>query len=147
MVKNAQKVTISGWQSDFMWPLKTFLEVTRSHPRYLECSPTSRLSNAPTLMVVRHHNPFLMKQTWKNSIFWKNNVKNPISCREKTFSFCEAFASKCCKKFSRGPTKSSKVSRMFSYIRAFERTNSHGRTTPHSFFNEANVKYMRFFKK
>ena len=29
---------------------------------------------------------------------------------------------------------------MFSYIKAFERTNSHGRTTPHSFFNEANVK-------
>ena len=130
-----------------MWPLKSFLEVTGSHPRNVECSPTSRLSNAPILMVVKHHNPFLMKQMWKNSIFWKNNVKKSDFMWENAFSFCEVFASKCCKKFSEGPTKSSKVSRVFSYIRAFQRINSHGRTTPHSFFNEANVKYMRFFKK
>ena len=90
MVKDAQQVTISGWQSDFMWPLKTFLEVTRSHPRYLECSPTSRHSNAPTLMVARHHNPFLMKQTWKNSIFKKNYVKNSISCEKMRFLFVKS---------------------------------------------------------
>ena len=66
---------ISRWHSDVMRPLKTFLEVIRSHLRYLECSPTSKLSNAPTPMVVRHHTPFLMKQTWKNSDFSKIGSK------------------------------------------------------------------------
>ena len=103
MVKNAQKVTISGWQSDFMWPLKTFLEVTRSHPRYLECSPTSRLSNAPALVAVSHHNPFLMKQTWKNSIFWKNYVKNPISCEKMRFLFVKSLLQSAAKNFLKVP--------------------------------------------
>ena len=33
---------------------KTFLEVVRRHPRYLEGPPTSGLSNALTLVTIEH---------------------------------------------------------------------------------------------
>ena len=44
-----------------MYP-KTFLEVVRRHPRYLEGPPTSGLYNAPTPMVIRPTNHFLFKK-------------------------------------------------------------------------------------
>ena len=41
---------------------KTFLEVVRRHPRYLEGAPTSGDYNAPTPMVIRPTNHFLFKK-------------------------------------------------------------------------------------
>ena len=98
-----KKVTISGWQSDFMRPLKTFLEVTRSHPRYVECSPTLRLSNAPTLMVVGHQTPFLMKQTWKNSNLLKITSKIRFHAEKIRFLFVKSLLQSPLKTFLEVP--------------------------------------------
>ena len=43
-------------------PVKNFLCVVRSHPRYLKGPPTSGLYNAPTLVVIRRQNPFLFEK-------------------------------------------------------------------------------------
>ena len=58
----------SVWKHQFFMELllqmhqKTFLEVVRRHPRYLEGAPTSRDYNAPTPMVIRPTNHFLFKK-------------------------------------------------------------------------------------
>ena len=40
-----------------------------------------------------------------------------------------------------------KVSRRSAYVRALQRTDSHGHTTSQSFFIEANVSYWLFYSK
>ena len=65
----------------------------------------------------------------------------------KTPIFHETFASNASKNFSRGRKKASKVSRRPAYIRALQRTNSHGHTTYQTFFIETNVSFKVFLKK
>ena len=63
------------------------------------------------------------------------------SNRQFFVNFHETFASEGSRNFSRGRTKSSKVSRGSAYIRAFKRTNSSGHTTHRS----KNFAKLRFF--
>ena len=90
---------------------KTFLEVPRRHPRYLEGPPTSGLDNTSTFMVVQPTNHFLLKQTWASRSFWRNQLEISDFQSLKTPIFHETFASNASKNFSRGRKKSSKVSR------------------------------------
>ena len=129
-----------------MYP-KTFLEVVRRHPRYLEGLPTSGIDNAPTPMVIRPTNHFLLKQTWASRSFWRNQLEISDFQSLKTPIFHETFASNASKNFSRGRKKASKVSRRSAYIRALQRTNSHGHTTHQSFFIGTNVSFKVFLKK
>ena len=129
-----------------MYP-KTFLEVVRGHPRYLEGPPTSGLYNARTPMFIRPTNHFLLKQTRASRSFWRNQLEISDFQSLKTPIFHETVASNASKKFSRGRKKASKVSRRSAYIRALQRTNSHGHTTHQSFFIETNVSFKVFLKK
>ena len=125
----------------------TFLEVVRRHPRYPEGAPISGDYNAPTLMVIRPTNHFLLKQTWVSRCFSRNQLEISAFQRLKTPIFHETFASNASKNFFRGRKKASKVSRRCANIRGLQRINSHGHTTHQSFFIEANVSFKVFFKK
>ena len=61
--------------------------------------------------------------------------------------FQETFAPDPSKKISKGRVRSSNLSRRSAYIRALQRTDSHGHTTSQSFFIEANVSHWLFFSK
>ena len=68
------------------------------------------------------------------------------STLEKPSFLNEMFTLKRYKNFSRGRMKLLKVCSMYTEARAFERTNSRGRTTSKTFFNDANVKSWRFLR-
>ena len=80
--------------------------------------PTWGLYNAPTPMVIRPTNHFLLKQTWASRSIWRNQLEISDFQSLKTPIFHETFASNVSKNFSRGRKKTSKVSRRSAYISA-----------------------------
>ena len=97
-------LTLRVWKHQFFMKLllqmhpKTFLEVVRRHPRYLEGPPTSGLYNAPTPMVIRPTNHFLFKKKVTPPVarcfgnrffifeFWVLDFPNEFSCISRGFS-------------------------------------------------------------